>query len=67
MTSDLTQKTFAAQFEQMNAEIRSRGALRTAVDGDGEEFSWIDPEIMGGDFVEMYGKMTSLGIARGWL
>ena len=66
-SGDAERRVWARQFDEMNAQIRDRGALRTDVDGDGEAFSWVDEAVMGEEFLAMYTKMTSLGYARGWL
>ncbi len=62
-----TSETFCRQFEDMNKQIRDKEALRIDLDSAGEEFAWVDADVMGPEFMGIYERMAQTGYARGWL
>lgn len=67
MSGDATREVFLNQFTQMNEQIKARGAKVVGHDSDGTGFTYVNGELMGSDFMRVYGDMTSVGYARGWL
>lgn len=64
MCSEATREVFTQQLEQLNAQVRERGARHVDVDPDGAEVVWVDENVMGAEFMRLYQGMASLGYAR---